>query len=124
VEWAEPLPRGIRVPIAIADVHALVDRATPIDLRAQHETTTVYTGVRTYPMLPERLSTDLTSLNEDQVREGIVIEMLVQSDGSLADTRVYRAQVRNRAQLTYGSVGPWLEGAAPPPAKVAASPEL
>jgi VacB/RNase II family 3'-5' exoribonuclease len=124
VEWAERLSAGIRVLVAIADVDALVDRLTPIDAHAEHETTTVYTGVRTFPMLPERLSTDLTSLNEDQDRPAIVIDMLVTPDGDIGESSVYRALVRNRAQLTYSAAGPWLEGTAPPPAKVAASPEL
>jgi VacB/RNase II family 3'-5' exoribonuclease len=124
VEWAEEVPGGIRVLVAIADVDSLVERGTPIDAHAAHETTTVYTGVRTFPMLPERLSTDLTSLNEDQVRAAIVIEMVVQPDGDIASSRVFRANVRNRAQLTYSGVGPWLEDAAPAPSKVAVSHEL
>jgi len=124
IEWAERVDGGIRVLVAIADVDALVARGTPIDAHAEHETTTVYTGIRTFPMLPERLSTDLTSLNEQQVRPAIVIEMLVKADGSLAGSSVYRAQVRNRAQLTYSAIGPWLEGTAAPPAKIAASPDL
>ena len=75
-------------------------------------------------MLPERLSTDQTSLNEDEDRVAVVIEMTVAADGSIDAKRVYRALVRNRAQLTYGAVGPWLEGKAPMPAKVAASAPL
>ena len=124
IEWAERVTGGIRVLVAIADVDALVEPFTPIDAYAEHETTSVYTGVHTFPMLPERLSTDLTSLNEDQNRAAIVIEMLVAPDGDIGDSSVYRALVRNRAQLTYGATGPWLEGTAPPPAKVAGSLEL
>jgi exoribonuclease-2 len=124
IEWAEEVPGGIRVLVAIADVDALVERGTPIDGHASHDTTTVYTGVRTFPMLPERLSTDLTSLNEGQLRPAIVIEMVVQPDGDIASSRVFRAMVRNQAQLTYSGVGPWLEDAAPAPPKVAVSHEL
>src|ERR1019366_2244853 len=86
--------------------------------------TTVYAGVQTFPMLPERLSTDLTSLNENQERAGIVIEMVVAADGSIASNDIYRARLHNRAQLAYSTVGLWLEGTAAPPPKRAASPHL
>jgi exoribonuclease-2 len=124
IEWVEEVQGGIRVLVAIADVDALVEPGTPIDQHAARDTTTVYTGVRTFPMLPERLSTGLTSLNENEVRAAIVIEMVVQPDGDIASSRVFRANVRNQAQLTYSGVGPWLEDAAPAPPKVAVSPEL
>jgi VacB/RNase II family 3'-5' exoribonuclease len=124
IEWAERAPGGIRVLVAIADVDATVGKGTPIDLHAAHETTTVYAGIRTFPMLPERLSTDLTSLAENQDRTAIVIEMLVAADGTISNPSVYRALVRNRAQLTYNGVGPWLEGTSAPPPKVAASADL
>jgi len=120
IEWAERTPGGIRVLVGVSDVDSVAARGTPIDLHAQRETTTVYTGIRTFPMLPERLSTDITSLNEGQDRAAVVIEMLVASDGSIAAESVCRALVRNRAQLTYSAVGAWLEGTAGAPAKVAA----
>jgi exoribonuclease-2 len=124
IEWAERVPGGIRVLVGIADVDSTVARGTPVDRYAAHETTTVYTGIRTFPMLPERLSFDLTSLNEDQDRVAIVIEMVVAPDGSIASDSIYRALVRNRAQLTYSGVGPWLEGGAASPVKVEASADL
>ena len=124
VEWAERTPAGIRVLIGIADVDFAVARDTPIDSHAAHDTTTVYAGVRTFPMLPERLSTGLTSLSENEDRAAIVVELLVLSDGTVEDGSVYRARVRNRAQLTYNGVGPWLESAAPAPGKVASSADL
>jgi exoribonuclease-2 len=121
IEWAERAAEGIRVLVGIADVDSAVAKCTPIDLYAAAETTTVYTGIRTFPMLPERLSTDQTSLNEGQDRVAVVIEMTVAPDGAIGANRIFRALVRNRAQLTYGAVGPWLEGKAAMPAKVAAS---
>ncbi|HUP05211.1 MAG TPA: RNB domain-containing ribonuclease [Bryobacteraceae bacterium] len=124
IEWAERTPAGIRVLVGIADVDSAVARTTPIDAHACKEATTVYTGIATFPMLPLKLSTDLTSLNEGQERNAVVIEMLVAADGSLASNSAYRAVVRNRAQLTYSGVGPWLEGKADAPEKVTASPEL
>lgn len=124
IEWAERNGENIRVLVAIADVSASVARATPIDGYAALETTSVYAGVRTFPMLPERLSTDLTSLAEGKDRSAIVIDMMISGDGSIRSGSSYRAAVRNQAQLTYNAVGPWLEGAAPPPPKVAAAPEL
>jgi len=108
----------------VADVDSAVSKGTPIDGYAAHETTTVYAGVHTFPMLPERLSTDLTSLNEKQDRAAIVIEFTVAADGSAASGSVYPALVRNCAQLTYNAVGPWLESKGPAPQKVAASSDL
>ncbi len=121
IEWAERVPAGIRVLVGVADVDSAVPKGTPIDAHACHDTTTVYAGVRVFPMLPERLSTDLTSLSENGDRAAIVIEMTVAADGSVSGGSTYPARVRNRAQLTYNGVGPWLEGHAAAPAKVAAS---
>ncbi len=99
-------------------------RAPPIDLHAAGECVSVYTGVQTFPMLPEELSTGLTSLNEDADRASVIIDISVTADGIVQSGQAYRALVKNRAQLTYSGVGPWLEqtGAAPP--KVAASADL
>ena len=124
IEWAERTPAGIRVLVGVADVDALVLKDTPIDCHAARETTTVYAGIRTFPMLPERLSTDLSSLNEGQPRAAVVIEFTVAADGAFSSPAIYRALVRNCAQLTYNGVGPWLEGSAAAPPKVAASVDL
>jgi exoribonuclease-2 len=124
IEWAERTSDGIRVLVGVADVDSLVGKATPIDAHAARETTTVYTGIRVFPMLPERLSTDLTSLGEGVERAAVVIEMTVAADGSIAKSGIYRARVRNRAQLAYNAVGAWLDGAGAAPEKVAASADL
>ncbi len=124
IEFAERTPAGIRILVGIADVDAALDLHSPLDEHAAAQTTSVYTGVVTFPMLPEQLSTDLTSLNEQGGRYGIVIEYTVASDGSIVNSSTYRALIRNQAQLTYSAVGPWLEGLAPIPPKLAASPEL
>jgi exoribonuclease-2 len=123
-EVAERVSGGIRVLIAIADVDSDVPIGSPIDQYAARETTSVYTGIQTFPMLPEQLSTDLTSLNQDVDRLAVVIDMLVAPSGSTASGEIYRALVRNRAQLTYNGVGGWLEGTSAAPAKVAASADL
>jgi VacB/RNase II family 3'-5' exoribonuclease len=114
----------VKVMVGIADVDTFVSKLTPIDQHAARETTTVYTGIRNFPMLPEQLSTGVTSLLENQDRLSIVIEFVVGSDGNLEASDVYRALVRNKAQLQYNSVGTWLEGSAAAPPKVAASGEL
>jgi exoribonuclease-2 len=115
---AERLADGnIRIGVAVADVDAVVTLKSPLDLHAQINTTSVYTGVQTFPMLPERLSTDLTSLSENENRVAIVIEMVVDATGQTSGPQVYRALVRNQAKLAYNSVGAWLEGhGALPPA--------
>jgi VacB/RNase II family 3'-5' exoribonuclease len=125
IEVAERLPNGaVRIMVGIADVDAFVPQQTPIDQHAARETTTVYTGIRNFPMLPEELSTGATSLLESQDRLGVVIEFTVDSAGGLKSTDVYRALVRNQAQLQYNSVGAWLEGGSGAPPKVAVSNEL
>jgi VacB/RNase II family 3'-5' exoribonuclease len=124
IEFAERTRGGTRILVAIADVDSAVRQGSPIDLHAQSETTTVYTGIRTFPMLPEQLSTNLTSLNENQDRAAVVSEMTVDAGGNIQAESVYRALVRNRAQLTYSGVGAWLEGKGPAPPKVAASADL
>ncbi|HEX3745418.1 MAG TPA: RNB domain-containing ribonuclease [Bryobacteraceae bacterium] len=124
IEWAERVDGGIRVLVGVADVDSAVPKGSPLDDHAAREATTVYAAVRTFPMLPEQLSTDMTSLNENQNREAVVLEFMVPADGQLGTHSVYRAMVRNRAQLTYNGVGAWLEGTAGPPPKVAASPDL
>src|SRR5215469_2539400 len=124
IEWAERTASGIRVLVGVADVDSLVSKGTPIDSHAARETTTVYTHIRTFPMLPERLSTDLSSLNENQDRAAVVIEFIVGTDGTFTAPSIYRAKVRNRAQLAYNSVGSWLEGCASAPPKIAASEDL
>ncbi len=125
IEVAERLPNGnIKVLIGIADVDAFVPKNSPIDQHAAKETTSVYTGVRIFPMLPEELSTGATSLLENADKLSVVIEFTVDAAGSVSSSNVYRAIVRNKAQLAYNGVGGWLEGAGPAPAKVAASTEL
>jgi len=123
-EAAERVSAGIRVLIAIADVDSDVPIGSPIDQHAAAQTTSVYTGIRTFPMLPEQLSTDLTSLNQDADRLALVVDMAVAPDGSIASGGIYRAMVRNQAQLTYSGVGPWLEGSAAAPPKIAANADL
>jgi len=125
IEVVDSAPDGdVKVMVGIADVDTFVPKLTPIDQHAARETTTVYTGIRNFPMLPEQLSTGVTSLLENQDRLSIVIEFVVDADGNLKSSDVYRALVQNKAQLQYNSVGAWLEGTAAPPPKVAASAQL
>jgi VacB/RNase II family 3'-5' exoribonuclease len=125
IEWAQQLPDGrIRVLVGVADVDARVRLGTMIDKHAQFETTSVYTGVAIFPMLPTELSEGMSSLNENEDRAAIVIEFAIDAAGNASDGKAYRALVRNRAQLAYPSIGAWLEGKAQPPEKVAASADL
>ena len=125
IEWAEQLADGrIRVLVGVADVDARVKQGSAIDKHAQFETTSVYTGVAVFPMLPPELSEGMSSLNENEDSAAIVTEIAVDANGTASDGKAYRALVRNRAQLAYPSVGAWLEDKAQPPAKVAANAEL
>ncbi len=114
----------VTILVAVADVDALVRRDTPVDQHAAHNTTSVYTGAQIFPMLPERLSTDLSSLNEDADRNAVVVEYVVAADGSVGTSDVYEAVVRNHAKLAYPSVGAWLEGSGPMPPKIGDVPGL
>jgi len=114
---AEPQPGGeIKILVAIADVDAYVARGSIIDAHAWRNTTSVYTVAEVFPMLPERLSTDLSSLNPGVDRLALVIEMLVAADGSLVAADIYCALVHNKCKLAYDAVAGWLEGAEPPAA--------
>jgi exoribonuclease-2 len=122
---AEEMTGGaVKIFVAVADVDAVVKRGSAIDDHARTNTTSVYTAAAIFPMLPERLSTDLTSLGEGQDRLAIVIEMVVNADGTVKDSDVYRAAVRNRAKLAYNAVAAWLEGSAPAPPRLAEVPGL
>lgn len=111
IEFAHKESRGTRVFVGVADVDALVPIHSDLDHAAQYNTTSVYTGVLTFPMLPEKLSTNLTSLNEGENRLALVVEMLITGEGHVVESSVYRALVRNHAQLTYDAVGAWLDQA-------------
>ena len=114
----------VKVLVAVADVDTRVKRDTPVDRHALHNTTSIYTGAQIFSMLPERLSTDLTSLNENEDRAAIIVDYVVARDGSIGASDVYEAVVRNHAKLAYPSVGAWLEGTGPMPPKVAGVPGL
>ena len=117
---AEAMPHGsIKVLVAIADVDAVVKRRSAIDGHAEHNTTSVYTAARIFPMLPEKLSTDLTSLNFESDRQAVVIEMTIAEGGSLQGSDIYLAMVSNHAKLTYNGVAGWLENSGPKPQEIA-----
>lgn len=125
IEVAEQLANGeVRVRVAIADVDSEVSKGSPIDAHAAANCTTVYAGVKNFSMLPEDLSTDLTSLLERADRLSMVVEFKVAADGSVEDGTAYRAVTRNAAQLAYSSVGPWLENAGSVPERIAGASEI
>ena len=118
---AEARPGGaVRILVAIADVDALVKQQSALDEHPRQNTTSVYTAAQIFPMLPTRLSTDLTSLNFQTDRLALVIDMVIGADGALAESSLYRATVRNKAKLAYNGVGAWLEGRGQLPPEVAA----
>ncbi len=111
---------SVRILVAVADVDSLVKIGSALDEHASTNTTSVYTAAQIFPMLPEKLSTDLTSLGQDQDRLSIVVEMTISSAGAVTQSDIYRALVRNRAKLAYRSVAAWLLGQAPAPGPLAA----
>lgn len=122
---ADPQAGGaVRILVAIADVDATVARGSPIDEHARTNTTSVYTAVQIFPMLPERLSTDLTCLALGQPRLSVVIDLTVSPQGMVTGAEIYRATVVNKAKLAYNSVAAWLDGKAAMPAAVAAVPGM
>ena len=122
---AEALPADkVKILVAVADVDFLVKNGSAIDAHARHNTTSIYTAAEIFPMLPERLSTDLTSLNFGQERLSIVVEMVINTDGTLQDSDIYRARVTNHAKLAYNSVAAWLDGSGSEPEAITAVPGL
>jgi exoribonuclease-2 len=118
---AEAMPEGaVKILVAIADVEAIVKKQSALDDHAKHNTTSVYTAAQIFPMLPEKLSTDLTSLNFESDRLAIVIEMVIAEDGSLQSSDIYQATVRNNAKLAYNSLAVWLDGSGPMPKEIGA----
>jgi exoribonuclease-2 len=118
---AEAMPGGnVRILVAVADVVSLVKDGSAIDAHARHNTTSIYTAAMIFPMLPEKLSTNLTSLNFGEERLSIVVEMLIAADGTLQASDIYRARVSNHAKLAYNSVAAWLDGSGSPPGAVEA----
>ncbi len=122
---AEGLPdKTIKILVAIADVDALLKKNSVIDEHARQNTTSVYTAGKTFPMIPEKLSTDLTSLNHHEDRPAIVIEMVINDLGKIQSSNIDRAWVRNYAKLAYNSVAAWLEDKGPMPEAVLVVPGL
>ena len=109
IEVADRVSGGVRLRVAVGDVAAAVEKGSPIDKHAQSQTQTIYTAVRNFPMLPPELSTGLTSLNENGDRRAVMMSFTVGADGAMSEESVSLALVRNRAQLAYSRVGPWLE---------------
>jgi VacB/RNase II family 3'-5' exoribonuclease len=115
---------AVRILVAIADVDATVKPNSPIDDHARANTTSVYTAAEVFPMLPEKLSTDLTSLGEGDERLAMIVDMVVTPEGRVTESEIYRATVKNKAKLAYDSVAAWLDGTGAPPPRVVAVPGM
>ncbi|MEI7849150.1 MAG: RNB domain-containing ribonuclease [Chloroflexota bacterium] len=122
---AEAMPAGkVKILVAIADVDRFVKKGSALDDHARINTTSVYTAAEIFPMLPEKISTDLTSLNLNQDRLAIVVEMVIAADGSIQEECIYSALVRNHAKLAYNMVSAWLEKKGDLPEEIAGVPGL
>ncbi len=122
---AQPAAGGaVRILVAVADVDALVRQGDALDDHARHNTASVYTAAEKFPMLPDRLSTDLTSLNYNAERMAIVVDMSIAASGEVQNSDIYQARVRSQAKLAYNSVAAWLEGTGPQPEPIGATPGL
>jgi len=115
---------AMKILVAVADVDAVVRKGSAIDGHARTNTTSVYTAADVFPMLPEKLSTDLTSLGEGDERLALVVEMTIGADGVVASGDIYRGRVVNHAKLAYNAVAAWLDATGPAPPRVAAVPGL
>ncbi|PKN87108.1 MAG: ribonuclease II [Chloroflexi bacterium HGW-Chloroflexi-8] len=123
--YADVLPSGkVNIYIAIADVDSVIKKGSAIDQHARNNTTSVYTPAQIFPMLPEKISTDITSLNLNEDRLSLVIEILINPEGELEDSDVYKAWVRNHAKLAYNGVAEWLEKSSPIPESLTNIPGL
>jgi exoribonuclease-2 len=118
---AMEMPEGAaKIYIAIADVDAFVKKSSAIDDHAKHNATSVYTAAQIFPMLPEKISTDITSLNYEEDRFALVVEIIIAEDGAMQSSQIYKAIVRNHAKLAYNSVAAWIEGSGPMPEAISA----
>ncbi len=124
ITFAEKLDEQFKIYVGIADVDSLVKKGSAIDRYAQHNTTSVYTPTKLFPMLPEKLSTYLTSLNENEERIALIVEASIDATGNLITSSIYRAHVINKAKLAYNSVSAWLDGAEPAPNAIKTNPDL
>jgi exoribonuclease-2 len=115
---------AVKVLVAIADVDALVKKSSAIDEHAQHNTTSIYTAGQIFPMLPEKLSNNLTSLNVDSDRLAVIVEIFYDKNGEILSSDIYRSMVRNHAKLAYNSVAAWLDGNESTPQAIAVVPGL
>ena len=119
--FAEAMPGdAVKIFVAVADVDSIVKKGTAIDDHARHNTTSVYTAAEIFPMLPEKLSTNLTSLNFNEDRPAMIVEMVIGGDGSIQTSDIYRAHVRNHAKLAYNGTAAWMEGKGAAPDAVTA----
>lgn len=125
IEYCERGHNGeILIRVAIADVDAYVPKGSALDMHARINTTSVYTGIETFPMLPDRLSKDLSSLPPGQDRLAMVVEFSVLQRGNVHSGKIYPALVRNKAKLVYEQVGAWLDGKGPMPKAISDTPGL
>lgn len=125
IEYAEQLPNGdIKILVGIADVDQLVKKDSALDQHAAKNTVTIYTETEMFPMLPEELSTDRTSLNEGEDRMAVIVELVVKENGDVPGNEVFRGLVRNKAKLAYESIGAWLDEGGEIPEKVGSTPGL
>lgn len=124
ITYIEVIDGGFKAYVAIADVSSTVKKGSFINEHAEHNTTSVYTPTIIFPMLPEKLSTDLTSLNENEDRSAFVTEMVINDQGVMQDYKIYKAYVRNHAKLAYNAVGYWLEQGVNPPELIEKNKEL
>jgi VacB/RNase II family 3'-5' exoribonuclease len=107
---AEATTKGVKILVSIADVDSVAGKNSVFENHAKQNTTSVYTAGRIFPMLPEKLSTDITSLKFNADRLSIVAEFTVTENGSIEDSAIYPAAVKNKAKLAYNGTGGWLEG--------------
>ncbi|HYJ90133.1 MAG TPA: RNB domain-containing ribonuclease [Pyrinomonadaceae bacterium] len=125
IEYAEQLENGdIRILVGIADVDDLIKKDSALDRHAAKNTVTIYTETEMFPMLPQELSTGLTSLNEGEDRMAVIVELVIKENGDVPGNNVFRAIVRNRAKLAYESIGEWLDNNTAVPEKIASTPGL
>ncbi len=119
IEYCEKGESGeILVKVAIADVDIYAPKGSSLDKYALNNTTSIYAGVETFPLFPDHLSTDLSSLAVDEDRFAIVAEFTVLPNGLVRPQGVYQAIVNNKAKLVYEEIGAWLEGKKPLPPQV------
>lgn len=101
---------ALRLFVAIPDVDSIVPAGSALDRHARHHVRSIYTPAERFPLFPEAVANNLGSLRQGKDRPAVVVEMIIEEDGSVPVPAIRRARVCNQARLTYENVADRMAG--------------